>query len=352
MGFMKAERTQLYLRAALFGASGSGKSYSALRIAKGIAGKTGGRVAVIDTEHGSVSRYADKFDFDVDNLTNKDIDSYIDSMREAVRAGYKVLIIDSLTHAWDELLMEVDRIREANKNNSMQAWAKITPKQNRFIQFLISLPCHVIVTMRSKTEWFIGERNGRKVVEKVGLAPRQRDGIEYEFDFLLEIDQEHCATITKARADEFQDKIIPKPDEAFGESLYDWLVNPLVKLTGSASVNLTDSGTVNLTGNAPVNLPRDERRQVLLADIGEIVNAKFNDLPLFSDDELAEFRTRCRVCSYQGLEAIKAEVHAAYIYRRARAMYASPASGADVGIAEDFTDEADKFEKKLALDIF
>jgi DNA replication protein DnaC len=89
MAFAKAERTQLYLRCALFGPSGSGKTMTALRMAKGIADKMGVPVAVIDTE----SRY----------LSMKTVDHYIASMNDAARAGYKVLVIDSLSHAWREL---------------------------------------------------------------------------------------------------------------------------------------------------------------------------------------------------------------------------------------------------------
>ncbi|MDR3266970.1 MAG: ATP-binding protein, partial [Tannerella sp.] len=108
MAFKQAERTRLWLRCALFGPSGSGKTMTALRMAKGIAVKMGGRVAVIDTESKSASKYSDRISFDVDDLSRKTVDDYIAAMNEAAKAGYKVLVIDSLSHAWRELTEEVD----------------------------------------------------------------------------------------------------------------------------------------------------------------------------------------------------------------------------------------------------
>ncbi len=183
MPFVDAERTQLYLRCALFGPSGSGKTMTALRMAKGIAEKLGVPFAVIDTEARSATKYADRFAFKVDNLEKKTIDHYLASMDEARKAGYKVLVIDSLSHGWRELTEEVDRITQSsNSKNSLLSWGKVGPKQKRFIDAILNYPGHIIVTMRSKTEWVIGTgENGKIAAEKLGLAPEQGKGIEYEF---------------------------------------------------------------------------------------------------------------------------------------------------------------------------
>ena len=183
---------------------------TALRIAKGIAGKLNVPFAVIDTESQSASKYADRFAFDVDNLYNKSVDHYIASMKEAAKTGYQVLVIDSLTHAWRELTEEVDRITQASSSkNSLLSWGKVSPKQKRFIEAILNYPGHVIVTMRSKTEWVIGEgKNGKVAPEKLGLTPEQGRGIEYEFDLLLEMNQKHQATVTKDRTGKFQDEAI------------------------------------------------------------------------------------------------------------------------------------------------
>jgi hypothetical protein len=225
MAFVKAERSQLWLRCALFGPSGAGKTMTALRIAEGIRSRMGGEIAVIDTESRSASKYADRFTFDVDNMENKRIESYIAAMDDSIKAGYKILVIDSLSHAWKELLEEVDELANTKfGGNSWAAWSKGTPKQNKLVSAILNFPGHLIVTMRSKTEWALGEGDrGKKTVTKMGLSPEQGKGIEYEFDLLVEISIDHSGTVTKDRTGKFQDQIIEKPGEEFGEMLYDWL---------------------------------------------------------------------------------------------------------------------------------
>lgn len=221
MAFQKAVKSKSKLRCALFGPSGSGKTYSALSIASGM----GGKIAVIDSERGSASKYADKFDFDVVDLNKKDIDEYVENIIEAGKAGYNVLIIDSLSHAWQELLTEVEQIANARyRGNTWSAWSEGTPKQRKLIDAILSSPCHIMATMRSKTEWQTTSDNGGKSRPvRVGLAPEQGKGIEYEFDLLLEVSTEHIGNVIKDRTGKFQDKLIEKPGPEFGRELISWL---------------------------------------------------------------------------------------------------------------------------------
>jgi hypothetical protein len=207
MAFQRATKTQVKLRLALFGPSGSGKTYTALRIASGI----GGRIAVIDSERASASRYADRFVFDADSPGDKTIKAYIQSINDAAKADYDVLIIDSLSHAWKELLLEVERLaRSKFKGNSWSAWSDGTPMQQTLVDAILSYPGHIIVTMRSKTEWIQEESGGKSKPVRVGLAPEQGKGIEYEFDILLELTTDHIGTVIKDRTGKFQDKTIYK----------------------------------------------------------------------------------------------------------------------------------------------
>lgn len=221
MGFQKAVKSKSKLRCALFGPSGSGKTYSALSIAKGI----GGKVAVIDSERGSASKYADKFEFDVVDLEKKSIDEYVQFISEAGAAGYSVLIIDSLTHAWQDLLEEVEKLANAKyRGNTWSAWSEGTPKQRALVNAILSCPCHIMATMRSKTEWqTMQDDRGKSRPVRVGLAPEQGKGIEYEFDMLLELSTEHIANVIKDRTGMFQDKLLTKPGVDFGKELVDWL---------------------------------------------------------------------------------------------------------------------------------
>lgn len=220
--FKKATKSQAKLRAAIFGPSGAGKTFSSLRIATGLAGKVG-RIAVIDTERGSAAKYADLFQFDVAEPSDKTIESYVETIRQA--HGYDVLVIDSLSHAWAELLTEIDRLANAKfRGNTWSAWSEGTPKQRKLIDAILDFPGHVIATMRSKTEWqSTSDSNGKSRPVRVGLAPEQGKGIEYEFDVLFEISPEHVVHVIKDRSGRFQDKLIEKPNEQFGQELAAWL---------------------------------------------------------------------------------------------------------------------------------
>ena len=233
MGFTKATKAAAKLRAAIFGPSGAGKTFTSLRVASGLA--AGGTVAVIDTERGSASKYADRFSFDVLELADQTIDGYVAAIGEAAKAGYPVLVIDSLSHGWQTLLEEVEKLAKAKyRGNTWSAWSEGTPLQRRLVQAILTYPGHVIATMRSKTEWTTVDNNGRKTPQRVGLAPEQGKGVEYEFDLLVEISTEHVANVIKDRTGKFQDKLIDKPGEDFGRDLAAWLSDGLAAPVAAA----------------------------------------------------------------------------------------------------------------------
>jgi hypothetical protein len=224
--FKKATKKQAKLRLALFGVSGSGKTYSALRIAKGL----GGNIAVIDTENHTACKYSDRFDFDVCECEKASINNLMTLLSDA--SEYDVLIIDSLTHAWDELLDEVNRIAKTKfGGNSWSAWSEGTPKQRAFIKALLDFKGHLIVTMRSETTWEVQENDkGKKVPVRIGTAPKQGKSIEYEFDMLINLSQDHTAHILKDRTGKYQDECLELLDENLGKELGEWLsVGEVVK---------------------------------------------------------------------------------------------------------------------------
>ncbi len=224
MQFVKATKRNARLRMALVGPAGSGKTYTALAIATHL----GERVAVLDTERGSASKYADLFPFDVLELERFHPQHYIDAIDAAASAGYSVLVIDSLSHAWmgkDGALELVDRASARNKGNAFGAWREVTPLHNALVDALIGAPLHIIATMRTKTEYVHekDEKTGRTVVRKLGLQPVQRDGLEYEFDVVGDLTKENELVITKTRCPSLKGLVIPQPGEEVAGTLSDWL---------------------------------------------------------------------------------------------------------------------------------
>lgn len=224
--FKKAEKRKSYLRLAITAPSGGGKTFTALRVASGIAEKIGSRIAFIDTEHGSASLYADKFDFDVLELQKPFTTAkYIEAMKSATQAGYKILVLDSTTHGWQEILDHIEKLTQSKYHgNSFRAWGEGTPMYQEWIDSMLAFKGHLIATMRSKMEYVMETNNkGRQTPKKVGLGAEQRKGIEYEFTMVMEGTVEHLFTVSKDRTSKYQDQIIDKPGEEFGSDLVDWL---------------------------------------------------------------------------------------------------------------------------------
>lgn len=221
--FRKATKAQAKARIALVGPSGSGKTYTALTVAKHL----GDKIAVIDTEHGSASKYAgDVADFDTCELDNYEPSAFVAAIREAERAGYDVIVLDSLTHAWRGTLEIVDKAARKNKGNSFAGWRDATPEHNRLIDAIVGSRCHVIATMRAKTEWVVerDERTGKQSPRKIGLQPDQRSGAEFEFDLVGDMD-DATLTVTKSRCAALHDTVIRHPGREFAEQIRDWLTD-------------------------------------------------------------------------------------------------------------------------------
>lgn len=242
VGFRKAERKKAKLRCGISGPSGSGKTYSALLLAFGL----GGKVALIDTENGSGDLYADLGEYDVLPIKSPfTTDKYIEGIRAAEKAGYSTIIIDSLSHAWSGeggLLDQQGKIADSGKGNSYTAWRTITPKHNALVEAMLQSGCHIIATVRSKTEYVIEKNDkGKDVPRKVGMAPIQREGMEYEFTVFFDLSIEHVASTSKDRTSQF-DGVYFKPVKESGEKMLAWL-NSGADVPQPAEEEATDGNT-------------------------------------------------------------------------------------------------------------
>jgi len=227
--FQKAVKEQGKLRLSIAGPSGSGKTYTALTIGTRIAELSGGRVAFLDTEHGSASKYADIFDFDVLNIDPPfHPNRFTEAIQEAGKAGYKVVIVDSLSHAWfgdGGLLDLVEMFAKRERGNSYTAWKHATPIQNTMIDAIVRADLHIIACMRSKQDYVLEKKgdSDKTSPRKVGMAPIQRDGMEYEFDIAVSMTIENDCIVDKTRMSALNGMVYSKPGAKLADQMYQWL---------------------------------------------------------------------------------------------------------------------------------
>jgi len=247
LAFTRATKKAAKARIALDGPSGSGKTYTSLRIATVL----GERIAHIDTEHRSASKYADEFAFDTLQLDRYDPQILVQALAVAAAEGYDVVIVDSLSHFWmgtDGMLEQVDRAaKRVAGGNSFGGWKEMRPTERKMIEALLAYPGHVIVTMRTKTEWVVEQNErGKSVPRKIGLKAEQRDGIEYEFDIVGDLDLENELIVSKSRCKALSGAVVKKPDEEFGRLILAWLDDG--EAAGPSAAELRDAALDKYAG--------------------------------------------------------------------------------------------------------
>ena len=277
--FTPATRTSTKARIALCGPSGSGKTWTALSLAHAL----GERIAVIDTERGSASKYAGVNGWKFETVAPGSFapEALTGLLAEAGQEGFDVLVLDSWSHYWmgvDGMLEQVDR--RAKNGNNFSGWKEVRPDERRMIDALISYPGHVIATLRVKTEYVIEENDrGKKVPRKIGLKPEQREGIEYEFDLVGDMDHENTLTVSKSRIPALTRSVIAQPDAELGKTIRTWLedgesvpdARELRERTMSDSVQLSDlielAATARKLGIDHAAVPDGDGVPVALVDL-------------------------------------------------------------------------------------
>jgi len=223
----KATKEATRGRIGLVGPAGSGKTYTMLVIATELAGPEG-KIVVIDTEHKSSAKYADLFEFDVLHLENNyDPDRYVEAIQYCEEKGYDVIGIDSLTHAWTGkggALEQVDKAAARSRGNKFVGWRTVTPKHNNLVDAMLQSDAHILATIRAKTDYAMDrDKDGKTTITKVGLAPIQREGMDYEFDIVFDIDHEHRAIVSKTRCAVLTDEVFHKLSSKDARIIKDWL---------------------------------------------------------------------------------------------------------------------------------
>lgn len=309
----KAKRSSAKIKIGMIGASGSGKTLSSLMLAYGFLkaeypglsdGDIWEKICIIDTENGSGSLYVGNNSGDVrvgEYLTIPLSPPYSPQRYEeaidcAESGGIEVLIIDSLSHAWagEGGLLDIHGTVSAKTLNSYTAWRNVTPQHNRLVDKILQCKMHVIATLRTKTDYVIEEdEKGKKVPKKIGLAPIFRDGLEYEFTTVFEIDQNHNAVVSKDRTGAF-DSLHSVLTSAHGRRFWEWISEGAPKKVEIRKAQedaldveqevptyndeITQERLTEFVNNLVASMTNDEKRATG-AKIREITNSSYKDVP-------------------------------------------------------------------------
>ena len=280
MHLQKATRSKARMKLALQGASGSGKSLGSLLIAFGLCGNWN-KIAVIDTENKSSNLYAHLGDYNTLSVAAPFTpEKYIQALKLCEDSKMEVIIIDSISHEWDG----GGGILEVHSNmsgNSFTNWGKLTQRHNAFVQAILQSDCHIIGTIRTKQDYVLNEKNGKMVPEKVGLKAIQRDGFDYEFTIVLDIDNKHNASASKDRTSLFSNVPEFKISVQTGKLIKDWC-NQGEDIINEIMVDKT------------IDVMSEEGllKELALCDSVETLLELYNRCPLYQNTHLDLFTSR------------------------------------------------------------
>lgn len=214
-----SERKQAKIKLALQGSAGSGKTYSSLLLAQGLTNGDFSKIAIVDTENGSADLYAHLGNYNVISLTPPFTpEKYVEAIEVCEKAGMEVVILDSISHCWEYLL----DLHSKMAGNSFTNWAKIKPLEKVFLNKILQSPTHIIATMRTKQDYVIQQKDGKFIPEKVGLKAVARDGTDYEFTLVFDVDIKHFVTSSKDRTGLFMGKPEFIINGATGRKILEW----------------------------------------------------------------------------------------------------------------------------------
>lgn len=245
--FTEATKEKLYLRMALDGPAGSGKTFTGLKIGQALAELVGGKLACADSEKHNARKYAHLFKFAHAPIDDYSPKTYTAVIKAAVEQDFSVLVIDSLSHAWAGAggALDIADKATARSGNKFAGWRDVTPMHNALVDTILTSPIHIIATMRSKMEYAQEkDEKGRTVIRRLGLQPIQREGMEYEFDVFGSMNVDHDMSITKTRCDTLDGGFFRKPGAELAQVLHEWLssgVEPAPRLPSLRELPRTEA---------------------------------------------------------------------------------------------------------------
>lgn len=233
--FKAAKTTSVKLTMAVVGVAGAGKTMSSLLISRGLVGPEG-RIAMISTEGGKENLYAKHIPGGFDSCVIRSpytLEKLHEALTGATAAKYDAVIIDSLSSFWNGqggIMEQVDEIGAMSNGGGFAGWKVVTPKIDKLLERLKDFPCHLMVCVRAKMAYEVEKEPGQKAkIKKMGLEPVWRqtagNGIEYDMDNVLTINEDHRGFIGKTRLFGIAGKLFDKPGIEVGHLLRNILDN-------------------------------------------------------------------------------------------------------------------------------
>jgi hypothetical protein len=261
MKIKKAERKAIPAIICLYGKSGGGKTYSALKLAQGLIGSE--RVCLIDTENGRASHYADEFDFDVIDLQPPFSPArYIQAIKTAQDAGYKAIVIDSISHEWEGI---GGCLEMAEGKSGLQAWAKPKEQHRKLMNMLLQAKSHIIFCARAKDNLEQVKVNGKTEIVNHGLIPIQEKNFPFEMLITMKMQDKGRVAIEKCiKGLEEHLKIDGYINESHGKIIADW-INKGKKIDLEVKELMADARLNAINGVNPVswfNSLEDKQKEI------------------------------------------------------------------------------------------
>ncbi len=192
-GFRKAKAEQAALKIGLYGPPGSGKTFTSLLIAEGLAKISNKRVAYVDTERGTDfycksvptrSIHPDAFDFDA--LYSRSITEVLGAIRSLSPHEYGVVVLDSVTHLWESAIAAYNGPKTRAGTLPMQAWGRIKKPYKDLMAALLSAPLHVLICGRQGVEYAEDEETSE--LKAVGYKMKAEGETPYEPHILIRME--------------------------------------------------------------------------------------------------------------------------------------------------------------------
>lgn len=301
MGFQKAVRENIWAKVLTIAPSGGGKSFGALRVAKGLtealSKDTGNeeRIAYIGTEGSRDKYYADEFDYDLMQLKAPFTpESYVDAIDEAIDAGYKVIVIDQISNEWAGKGGMLE-IHSKMSGNSYTNWSKLTPRHEKFVDKILDSEAFIVATVRGKDKYVLEEQNGKQVPRKVGIGYQQRDDLEFLFTVAVTVEQDtHFFTSVKDNTHCFENRndVLTEKD---GDTIYKWSTGGDVKSKRNELEKAKEEAKTKIALN------QEEEAKKIVQENEKKAKKQQNKLSL--DELKADILLKCKELSDNGKRA-------------------------------------------------